>query len=284
MSVISSLKHHTMHNTFTLHKQPYHFYHAGHSGPFLLMVHGFPLSHLQWQPQIDYFQKQCRVVVPDLRGLGQSNAGSNQHLTITMDDHADDLIALLDHLKITEPVILMGLSMGGYITWQMLRKYASRIKALVLCHTRVVADTPEQAQARIRLAADTCQQQTAQLVEDVMFPRILPPHAPAALVDKLREMSRATTPEGLAANLRGLATRQPADDILAQIAVPTLVISGEYDAISTPQEMQAWATKISDHRFIAILGVGHLSPMEVPDIFNQHLLESLPWLTGPKNC
>lgn len=239
---------------------------------------------MQWQPQIDFFQKHCRVVVPDLRGLGQSHAGSDQNLTISMEDHADDLIALLDHLKISEPVILMGLSMGGYITWPMLRKYASRIKALVLCHTRVVADTPEQAQARIKLAADTCQQQTAQLVEDVMFPRILPPHAPSSLVDKLREMSRATTPEGLAANLRGLATRRAADDILAQIQVPTLVISGEYDAISSPQEMGEWARKIADHRFIAIPRVGHLSPMEAPDIFNQHLLESLPWLTGPKNC
>lgn len=273
-----------MHLTFTLHGQPYHYYQAGQTGPILLMVHGFPLSHLQWQPQIDYFQKQCRVVVPDLRGLGKSNSGTDPNLTISMEDHADDLIALLDHLQITEPVILMGLSMGGYIAWQILRKYASRIKSLVMCHTRVIADTPEQSQARIKLAAETCQKQTAQLVEDVMFPRILSPHAPASLVELLRKMSRTTTPEGLAANLRGIASRQASDDLLPKIDMPALVISGELDAISSPQEMGDWARKMANHRFIAIPGVGHLSPLEAPDLFIRHLEEALPWLTGPKNC
>ena len=87
----------------------------------LLLVHGFPLSHAMWQAQIDAFSTHCRVIAPDLRGFGRSGVTSG---TVTMEQYADDLNALLDRLEITEPVAFVGLSMGGYIAWQFWRKYS----------------------------------------------------------------------------------------------------------------------------------------------------------------
>src|SRR5262245_18723810 len=125
---------------------------AGHEGHPLLLVHGFPLDHTIWQPQIDYFANHCRVIAPDLRGFGDSDVTSD---VVTMEQMADDLHSLLDALEVREPVIFCGLSMGGYIGWQFWRKYRRRVRAMILCDTRAVADTAEAAEGRRKLATNT---------------------------------------------------------------------------------------------------------------------------------
>src|SRR5215831_8390353 len=124
----------------------------GHRGHPLLLVHGFPLDHSIWQRQIDFFVDHCRVIAPDLRGFGSSDATSG---VVTMEQMADDLHALLDALNVTDKVIFCGLSMGGYIGWQFWRKYRERVLAIIMCDTRAIADTPEVADSRRKLAATT---------------------------------------------------------------------------------------------------------------------------------
>src|SRR4051812_42353714 len=91
----------------------------------VLLVHGFPLDHTMWDAQIDGLCEDFRVIVPDLRGFGQSPLGDYEsNVGISMEQYADDLAELLDALGIREPVVLVGFSMGGYIAWQFVRKYA----------------------------------------------------------------------------------------------------------------------------------------------------------------
>ena len=115
----------------------------------LLFVHGFPLNHSMWQPQIDAFTKKNRVIVPDLRGFGESTVTAG---TVTMEDMADDLHGILHAAMVDRPVVYCGLSMGGYIAWQFFRKYRAQLAALILCDTRATPDTPDVAAGRHKLA------------------------------------------------------------------------------------------------------------------------------------
>lgn len=248
----------------------------GNAGPVLLFVHGFPLSHQQWTAQISEFAKTHQVIAPDLRGLGTSPLRPGQ-TKLTMEDHADELATLLDSLQIREPVIYAGLSMGGYIAWQMIHKYPERLRALILCNTRVVADTPEQAEARFQLAEKTLQLRSPQAILDVMLPKLLPPKVNPAIVDAVKQMAHQATPEGLAANLHALATRPNVTSMLPNIQIPSLVISSEFDTISPPSEMGQWAAMMPKARFISLPGIGHITSMEAPELFNQVVRENAPW-------
>jgi 3-oxoadipate enol-lactonase len=256
--------------------QPYSYVDTGGDGPVLVLLHGFPMSHQQWQPQLERFAASHRVIAPDLRGLGDSVITDPQ-ATMTMEQHADDVAALLQHLNISLPVTVIGLSMGGYALWQLVRKYPQVLGKVVLCHTRTVADTPEQAAGRLQLAEKTLVEESAEPVLAAMLPKLLPETAPESVRFAVTRMARGSSPTGLAATLRGLATRPDAGDVPAQIRVPTLVITGELDAISPPAEMQTWASRIPNHTFVNLPGVGHLSPLEAPDLFHQALVGWAAW-------
>jgi pimeloyl-ACP methyl ester carboxylesterase len=268
--------------SFQVRQQTLRIHHEGTSGPVVLFGHGFPMHHGQWQPQWQRFARTCRVVAPDLRGMGGSTI-TDAAAVVTMEQHADDLVAVLDQLGLSEPVVFVGLSMGGYVGWQLAKKYPARVRGLVQCHTRIIADTPAAAAGRHNLAAQLLKENSTQAVEDAFIPKLLAPNPPASLVELVRQMARAATPAGLAANLRGLAVREDVAALLPTIRMPTKVISGEHDAISPPSEMQAWATQIAGARFVSIPGVGHLSPLEAPDTFIQCLAEFLTWCTGMTN-
>jgi len=255
---------------------------AGETGPVLLFVHGFPMNHAQWHDQLGHFASRCRVIAPDLRGLGGSTI-TDEGAVITMHEHAEDLAWLLDELGVSEPVIFVGLSMGGYVGWQFAKRHGGRLRGLVQCDTRIVADTATAAAGRHNLAAQVVKAHSAQAVEEAFIPRLLGPNAPPALAEQVREMAQSATPAGLAANLRGLAVREDATAILPTIRVPTQVIGGEYDAIAAPAEMQEWATRIAGARFTTLPGIGHLSPLEAPAAFNQCLAGFITWCTGTTN-
>ena len=110
----------------------------------LVLVHGFPLSGAMWQPQISTLSARYRVIAPDLRGFGASAFGKGVD---SLDQYADDLLALLDHLDMPQ-VALAGLSMGGYIAFALLRRAADRVSALVLADTKAAADSDEARQKR----------------------------------------------------------------------------------------------------------------------------------------
>jgi 3-oxoadipate enol-lactonase len=245
---------------------------AGHKGYPLLLVHGFPLDHTVWQPQIDFFTDHCRVIVPDLRGFGGSDVTPG---TVTMEHMADDLHALLAALDVHEKVIFCGLSMGGYIGWQFWKKYKHKVLALIACDTRAVADTPEAAAGRHRMAADVLTE-GAVAASRVMMPRMFAPNtyqAKPELVKYVQQMMERQQPAGIAAAAEGLAVREDVRAMLPTIDVPTLVVVGEHDSISTVDEMRHIADAIPNSAWVSVPDAGHLALLENPTVVNEAIAE-----------
>lgn len=244
------------------------------AGPPLLLVHGFPLDHAMWQEQLGELSKTQRVIAPDLRGFGASGVTAG---TVTMEQLADDLKALLDGLKIKDPITYCGLSMGGYIGWQFFRRHRQRVKNMILCDTRAVADSPETAESRRQLA-DRVVEQGAGIVAEGMLPKLFGKatheHKPQ-LVEATRQVMLRTNPQGIAAALRGMSQRPDCTSLLAQIDVPTLVIVGEEDAISQPAEMRTLAAGIAGAEFVQVPAAGHMAPLENPALVNAAMLRFL---------
>lgn len=244
------------------------------SGTPVVLVHGFPLDHSMWNAQIDALARDYRVIAVDLRGFGQSEAGDE---TVTIQQYADDTAGLLDALSIEDQVVFAGLSMGGYVGWQFWRKYPSRVKGLILCDTRAVADTPEMAAGRLEMADRVLAEGPEPLVE-TMLPKLF--GQPTVqnrpeVVESLRGVMLSTDRRAIAAAARGMAQRPDVTTMLGRIDCPSLVIVGRLDAISTPEEMRSIADAIPPARYVEIADSGHMTTMEKPAEVNAAMLDFL---------
>ncbi len=233
----------------------------------LLLVHGFPLDHSMWAGQIEGLSDICRVIAPDLRGFGQSDVTEGP---LTMAQIADDLAGLLDGLGVEEPVVLCGLSMGGYVVWEFFRRHRDRLRGLVLCDTRAACDAPEVAQNRRDTAAKVVAE-GSQIMEGMLaelFSQATLTERPE-LVDQTRDVIRGTSPQGIAAAALGMAQRIDATSLLPEIDCPSLVIVGEEDVISPVAEMQGIANAIPGASLATVPQAGHMSPLEQPGAVNE---------------
>jgi 3-oxoadipate enol-lactonase len=240
----------------------------------LVLLHGFPLDHTMWDAQFDPFAHRCRVIAPDQRGFGRTPLGRQ---TLTIEALADDVAALLDAMQVRDRAIICGLSMGGYVALAFHRKYATRVRALILCDTRANADTPAGAADRIALIERVHATGSVAVVE-TMLPKLVAPTTYAQqprVVECVRQMMLGTAPSTMVAALRALATRPDSTNHLPHIAVPTLALVGEHDVITPVEVMQAMADAIPHCQRAVIPGAGHMSPMERPAAFTTAVLEFL---------
>ncbi len=233
----------------------------------VIFLHAFPLNRTMWDGEMVALldEQRYRLVSLDWRGFGESDIVGE---ITTMDVLAGDVAALMDHLGI-EKAVLCGLSLGGYVAFACLRQYAPRIAGLILADTRPAADTPER-QANREEVARLAETSGTAAIADLQLPRLISDytreHDP--LVEtRLRQMINAATVPGIAATSRGMALRADTSDLLASISCPTLVITGEQDAIIPPSEAQAYAERIPAAQFATIPNAGHLSNLEQPDLF-----------------
>lgn len=243
----------------------------------LVFVHGFPLNHALFNAQIPVFADEHRVIAPDLRGFGSSVETEG---TVSMEDFADDLAAILDFLDVKEPVVLCGLSMGGYIAWQFVRKYRPRLRGLVLCDTRASADAPDVVENRLKLAKMVTERGTQPVVE-AMLPKAVGAKTLAdrpEVLDAVRGMILTSDPSGVAAASRGMANRPDMTALLPAIDLPTLVVVGADDALTPVDEMRDMAAAIRGAQFKVVPEAGHLAPLENPVVFNAVLAEFLDGL------
>jgi 3-oxoadipate enol-lactonase len=255
--------------TLTVNNVRLHVYDEGQGDP-ILFVHGFPLNHSMWDAQLKALAATHRVIAPDLRGFGSSDVTAG---TVTMEQLADDCAALLDALGVREPINFCGLSMGGYVAWQFVRKYGHRLHRLILCDTRAAADTPEAAATRLKMAEHVTTagvEMVAKAMTPKLFARSTIESRPE-VVEAVQQMMLATKPEGIAAAQRGMAARLDMRDLLPSVNLPTLVIVGVEDAISTVDEMRDISDTIPTATFRSIPNAGHMSPMENPAAVNAAL-------------
>ena len=253
-----------------------HYVQAGQGVP-LLMVHGYPLDHALWQPQLDGMSDIAQVIAPDLRGFGQSDAPEGVY---TMDTHADDLAALLDVLKI-ERAVVCGLSMGGYIALAFWRKYASRVCGLILVDTRAGADSLAARQTRLDMV-ELVKGHGSAAAAKAMLPRLLAESTRQShpeQVESIRAMMLRQSPTGIIGAQLGMAERPDSTPLLPTINVPTLCIFGAEDVITPVEpEGKSMAAAIPGAKLVVIPNAGHLSNLEQPEAFNAAVREFLPTL------
>jgi pimeloyl-ACP methyl ester carboxylesterase len=241
-------------------------YEEAGAGPALLLLHAFPLSGAMWRQQVGALQGQHRLIAPDLRGFGGSDAPPD---TYTMDEYADDMAALLDRLGLAQAAVC-GISMGGYIAMAFLRRHAARASALVLADTKAAADSGE-ARAGRESNARLAETQGAAALAEKLIPGLVSSAAPQSLRNELRAMIAANPPTGIAGALRGMALRPDATPYLGAIDVPTLVIVGVEDGLTPPAEAAALQARIPGSQLLEIPAAGHLSSMEAPAAFSTAL-------------
>ncbi|MGB4599102.1 MAG: alpha/beta fold hydrolase [Trichlorobacter sp.] len=244
------------------------------AGPAVLLVHGFPLNRQMWRPQMAILVAAgYRVIAPDLRGFGGSDVSDGP---CDMDLLADDLLELLDHLGIDQAVVV-GMSMGGYLLFNLLERYPQRVSAAVFAVTRSVADD-EAGRARRKQLADQVIRFGPQVVAD-SFQELL--FAPDTVVDRPRLAAEvygwmvATASQGLAAGLLAMKQRRDATPLLQAITVPCLSIGADQDRACPLEHPRMIAAGIPGCRLCIIPGAGHMANLEQPGDFNRVLLTFL---------
>jgi 3-oxoadipate enol-lactonase len=242
-------------------------------GPAILFVHGYPLDRTIWRSQVEELDGYQRIA-PDLRGMGASDAPD---LGYSMSIYAADLAALLDALGVDD-VILCGLSMGGYIAFEFLRQWRSRVRGLVLMDTKAEADTAEGRKARDAAAA-SAREGGAAAIAEAMLPKLLAPDTLVEqrdTVERVRAMITRTPVAGIVGALAAMRDRGSSESLLPGLAgLPTLVMAGESDTVTPPDQARAMAQAIPGARFALIRGAAHLPSVEQPGQVNERLREFL---------
>jgi 3-oxoadipate enol-lactonase len=242
-------------------------YDATGSGRPLLLLHGYPLSRRILQPQLDGLLDAAWMVAPDLRGHGDTEASEGVY---TMDHLADDAAALLEELGITQPVVVGGLSMGGYAALAFYRKHRARVAGLILAATRAGADSPEGRAGREKAAA-TAREKGAAAIADAMLPKMFAPRTytdKPDLVDRVRDLMAGTSVTGIVGALMGMRDRPDSTPLLAEIDRPVLIVHGADDQLIPPSEAEAMHGQLSQSRLELVPNAGHLVNMEQPASFN----------------
>lgn len=244
---------------------------AGSSPDVLLLIHGHPFNRSMWDPQVAAASAAgWRVVVPDLRGYGESTVVPGETPLSTF---AADLSALLDRLGAGR-VVVGGLSMGGQIAMEFCRQYPSRVRGLLLAATFPQPETPD-GKIRRRAMADRLLREGMHGYATEVLDKMLAPASIAALpgvAAHVMAMMERSDPAGAAAALRGRAERPDYRPTLATFAGPSLVVVGSVDAFTTRADADAMHRLLSGSELLWLDGIGHMPNLEATDRFDQALL------------
>ena len=244
------------------------------SGPALLLIHGFPLCRRMWHPQIKALVSSgFRVITPDLRGFGESDCPEGPY---SMDLFADDMAALLDHLDVAEAAI-GGMSMGGYILFNLLERHRARVRAACFITTRATADDEAGKERRLTMAREVKKfgpQLAADVFEKMLFAEESITGRPK-LVGEVYSWMTANDSRGIAGGLLAMRERKNYLAQLPDFSVPALSIGAEGDKAAPPDNARAIAEGIPGCRLSIIPHAGHMANLENPGAFNEALLEFL---------
>jgi pimeloyl-ACP methyl ester carboxylesterase len=229
----------------------------------IVLLHPFPANHEFWQPVAQTLATRYRVILPDLRGHGESEVGEGP---ATMAKHAADISRVMDDADVGRAP-LIGVSIGGYALFELWRKNRGRIAALGLCNTKAPADNAEARAGRLQAANDVLERGTEPFFES-MIPRLLgrtTRETRPDLVDGALRMMRQMSPADVAQVQRGMAERPDSVDTLKTINVPTLLVTGDEDILTGVNEAELMRQHIAGSQLKVIPKAGHYSPWERSD-------------------
>lgn len=232
----------------------------------LLLVHGFPLDRRIWKDVLTRLPSTIDVVAPDLPGCGETPLPSP---TMSMDDYSRHLLKLMDGKGVPK-FFVAGHSMGGYILLAMLRLYPDRIAGGALVSSRALPDNEEGRKQR-ETVAQRAEKEGPGFLVSTMPEKAVGNEPPPGVVDTLRTVIRAATPQGIAAMARGMAVRPDATPHLGAIRCPIVVFAGRQDKIVPPSESEAMAKAIPGANLVWCERSGHVPMLEEPDLVAREL-------------
>ncbi|MBE1471736.1 alpha/beta fold hydrolase [Kibdelosporangium phytohabitans] len=230
------------------------------SGNPVVLVHGHPFDRTMWLPQVERFTPGHRLILPDLRGYGDSPVVAGK---TTLDVFARDIAELLDRLGVRQ-FVLGGLSMGGQIVMDFYRQFPERVLGVLLADTFPGAETPEGVRARNDMADRLLREGMGPYADEVQWKMV----APGNDSEHVMRMMKNAPPEGAAAALRGRAERPDYTDVLRGITVPTLVAVGRLDEYTPVEEAERMRALIPGADLAVIEGAAHMPNIERPAEFN----------------
>ena len=236
-----------------------------------VLLHAFPLGANQWEPQMRSIPAGWRLITPDLRGFGGSTELDSPS-ALAISDYADDVVDLLAELSVSRAVI-GGLSMGGYAALALLQGAPQLIEGLVLADTRATADSPEGRANRRNLLAVVDREGPSGVAREMMpkllgkTTRELNPSTEA----QVRRLIKQQSPVAIRGAIHRMMHRPDSTPILPNVTVPTLVIVGEEDELTPPDDSRRIAEAVPGATLVILPAAGHLSNLEQPDAFNAAL-------------
>ncbi len=249
------------------------FYEIRGTGPPVVLLHPFPSHREFWHPVATALDSHYRLIIPDLRGHGDSEIGEGPAL---MSKHASDVARVLDAAGIGKAAFV-GCSIGGYILFEFWRRFRPRMTSLVLWDTRPQADTAEARANRLKAADAVLEQGTEPFIE-TMIPKLLGRTTVGArpdLVDGARAMMRKMSAEDISQVQRGMAERPDSVADLKTIDVPTLIAIGEEDVLSTVADGELMRQNIAGSQLKVIPKAGHYAPWEQSELVGKILRQFL---------
>jgi pimeloyl-ACP methyl ester carboxylesterase len=254
------------------------------SGIPVLFLHPTPLDHFYWLPLIERL-RNVRAIVPDLRGHGASELGTNLPVggfarvpdapMLTMAQLASDTIALLDLLALREAVFV-GCSIGGYVMLELWRQVPERMRGLAFVCSKPQPD----AEANLVKRADTIAKARAEERETLFDGMVLASIGATArsrrpaIVPELRSRMMLTS-EAIVAVQAGLAVRPDSVSTVSTIRIPVLGVSGGEDFAVSPAEMEAYRAAPGGCELHTLPDAGHFAAYEQPATVASLLA---PWL------
>lgn len=254
------------------------------AGPVVVLLHAFPCDGRLWQPQAaELVADGWRVIVPDLPGFGESALLDNEP---SVDATAAAVLDMLDERGV-DRCILGGVSLGGYVAMAMLRRRPELAGALLLCGTKATADGDEARRNRERLATlvlespDDC----ARILEGAVLPGLLGETSRAArpeAVERVRGWLAKAPAGAVAWYQRAMAQRPDSQAVLADLAVPALVIWGEEDALSPRSEQDLMIERLAMGELAVVPRAGHLAGVERPELVGAEIRRFADLVRGPR--
>jgi 3-oxoadipate enol-lactonase len=239
----------------------------------IIFLHGFPFDKSMWKEQCEFLKNTYRLIACDIRGFGKS---TDENTPLNMSLFADDLILFMDKLEI-DKAIICGLSMGGFITLNAAKRYPERFEALILCDTQCIADTPEVKEKRLKAIAEIEEEGVTHFnegfVKSVFHEDSL--QNKKELVANLRSVVFANSPHVITQGLLALAARTETCSILNKISIPTLIICGREDKVTPLKQSEFLKEHIEGSILKVIDNAGHVSNLEQPREFNEHIYDFL---------
>lgn len=230
-------------------------------GEVIVLLHGFCGSAKYWEQVIPFLSDSYRVIAPDLRGHGASDAPVGPY---SIEQMADDVLSLLNKLEIPE-CLMLGHSLGGYITLSFAQRYASRLKGFGLIHSTGYPDSEEAREKRLKSISTIQNDGVTAFVEGFvpgLFAKATAEESPQ-LLERTKEIGYKTPPQGATGTLLAMRERPDRRDVISATPLPVLLVAGEEDAL-IPAERTFTSSKPNVTQAM-ISGAGHMSLFEAPE-------------------